>query len=89
MKTNDLEIPLLTIASVFTLEFLNSWLGVGVAFGLLVFTIIRIIQALRNWNQGKNEERRAKEKRIEEHEQHELKMKLLQKELEEKERKKH
>ncbi len=78
------------------IELIQGWTAVIVGAVTVMFIVFRIIMGMKKDKREK--ERRAEEharreeehaRRAEEHAKHKLEMKLLQKELEEKERKKH
>ena len=77
---SDLEVPLLAIAGVVTMGVFDTWFGRLFTATLFLVAVIRIIQWIKAWNY-------PKQRRKEEHKEHEIRMKLLEKELKEKERK--
>ncbi|MBC6425389.1 MAG: hypothetical protein GDA51_02735 [Ekhidna sp.] len=83
---SDLELPLYAIASIFTLEFFTGWAALVLTVILIIVGVARLIQWIKTWNYETKRRKEEEEKRTEEREEHELRMKLLQKELEEKER---
>ena len=84
------DLDTLAILGLGVLAFID-WIDPTVKIGILVVAIMtlifKIIKDRKEEKRAKRAEELEKEKRVEEREEHELRMKLLQKELEEKERK--
>lgn len=74
MNTEDLEIPLLAIASALSLELLSGWEGFIITGIIGIYALARLIKLIRSWNYDK-------EKRAEERQKNALEMAILRKQL--------